>query len=63
VRPTIAQILAQLGEPVDSDPYAACGCPLSRGPDSMHKFGCAWGRRGPILRTTAVREVPTGEQT
>lgn len=60
-RPTVAEILAQL-EPWELDdpddpPRAPCGCSLRDGPDSLHRFGCAWGRRGRILRVVAVREV------
>lgn len=61
MRPTTAEILARLEDwekPDDDDPpLAPCGCPLWEGPDTWHTFGCAWGRRGPVLRVVAVREV------
>jgi hypothetical protein len=41
----------------DDPPRARCGCPLSAGSDSVHKFGCSHGLRGRMLRITAVREV------
>lgn len=60
-RPTIAEILAQLepwDQPDDDDPpFAPCGCPLTQGPDTWHRFGCAHHLRGPVLRVVAVREV------
>lgn len=61
MRPTTREILAGLewwDQPGEDDPpLAPCGCPLSEGHESLHKFGCAWGRRGRILRLVAVREV------
>lgn len=58
---TMAEILAQL-EPwelpdEDDPPFAPCGCQLWEGPDTWHMFECAWGRRGPVLRTVSIREV------
>ncbi len=50
----LAQLEAEEGEP---EPHAPCGCPLREGPESEHRFGCSWGRRGPVLRVVAVREI------
>lgn len=56
--PTISEILAQLDLGQEDDaPRGPCGCPLWDGPESLHRFGCSWGRRGPVLRVTARREV------